>query len=49
MVYQQIQQEECTYRIDYSNVVIDSMIFPYVFDLDLNLSILDPPAGQNQR
>ncbi len=48
MVLQQ-QAEECTNVIDYSSVLIGDSILPFVFELDLDLSILDPPAGQNQR
>lgn len=42
-------QEECNYKIDYSTVIIRERIVPFQFELDLAMSILNPPAGQNQR
>jgi hypothetical protein len=41
--------EECDYQIDYSTVTIEDRIIPFKFELDLALSMLDPPPGQNQR
>lgn len=42
-------QPECNTQIDYSQIVIGERILPYVFELDLALSILNPAPGQNQR
>lgn len=42
-------QEECNYQIDYSEITIGERIIPFKFELDLALSVLDPPPGQNQR
>lgn len=41
--------QDCDNRIDYSPIVIGERILPYVFELDPDLSVLDPPEGQNQR
>lgn len=41
--------EECNYQIDYSTILIGERIIPFRFELDLATSILNPPAGQNQR
>ncbi|HPF20697.1 MAG TPA: hypothetical protein PLC88_05095 [Syntrophomonas sp.] len=46
----QDSQAECNNRIDYSNIIIGGeRILPFVFELDLDLSVLNPPAGENQR
>ena len=45
----QISQAECNTRIDYSNIIIEDRILPFVFELDLDLSVLNPSAGENQR
>lgn len=42
-------KEECDYQIDYSLITLGDRIVPFKFELDLALSILNPPAGQNQR
>ena len=42
-------QGECNYQIDYSTIMIGDRIIPFVFELDLAQSVLNPPPGQNQR
>ncbi len=42
-------QADCSNRIDYSEIIIGDRIIPFVFELDLDLSILTPAEGQNQR
>ena len=44
-----IAQEKCNYQIDYSTITIGERIVPFEFELDLALSVLNPPTGQNQR
>ena len=39
----------CNTQIDYSKLILGERILPFVFELDLNLSVLDPAEGQNQR
>lgn len=39
----------CDNFIDYSNIIIDERILPFQFELDPDLSVLNPPAGENQR
>lgn len=41
--------EGCSNTIDYSTVILGERILPFVFELDTNLSILNPDLGQNQR
>jgi hypothetical protein len=45
----QVAQPECSNQIDYSQIIFGDRIVPFVFELDLALSILNPPAGHNQR
>lgn len=45
----QVAPTDCTNQIDYSPIILGDRILPFQFELDLDLSILDPPAGQNQR
>jgi hypothetical protein len=42
-------QEECDYQIDYSTIIIGERIIPFRFELDLALSVINPPEGKNQR
>lgn len=42
-------QEECDFQIDYSSIIIGERIIPFKFELDLALSVLNPPPGENQR
>lgn len=39
----------CSTSIDYSNIIIGERILPFVFELDMNSSVLNPSAGENQR
>lgn len=43
------EQLLCNTEIDYSTITSDDTIIPFVFSLDLINSVLNPPAGQNQR
>ena len=45
----QVTQLECNPQIDYSTIIIGDRIIPYTFELDQNLSVLNPAPGQNQR
>ncbi len=45
----QVASMECNTNIDYSEIIIGDRIIPFVFELDMDLSILNPPVGQNQR
>lgn len=44
-----LTQEICNTTVDYSSVVTGNRILPFVFELDLPASILNPQPGQNQR
>lgn len=39
----------CNTRIDYTPVVVDGKSIPFVVELDLSLSVLDPMPGENQK
>lgn len=43
------QQQQCNLTIDYSEVIVEGRILPFVFELDLAASNLDPDPGENQR
>lgn len=40
---------QCNIWIDYSTIMVDSRRLPFVVELDLTLSNLDPLPGENQR
>lgn len=39
----------CNMQIDYSKIILGERILPFIFELDMNLSLLDPVVGHNQR
>ncbi len=44
-----VPTQECNNTIDYSAVLIGEQILPFTFELDPDLSILNPEPGENQR
>lgn len=48
MLIQQLQQFNCDFEIDYSEVA-SNRIFPFIFELDQEESVFNPGPGENQR